>query len=67
MRRFKQTLRLKPGQMDLTEVFNFLPPIGPANHGTDGKKEHIVEGIMDFFALALVMNVSKKLSKKRHQ
>ncbi len=49
--------------MYLTEVLNFFPAFGPTDDGTNGQKQHIVEGIVDFFVLALVMNVSKKLSK----
>jgi hypothetical protein len=67
---FKQSLGLKPGKMNLAEILNIFPALSPADHGTDGEKQDIVEGIINLGMLARVVNIVEELSENginRHE
>ncbi|MNP74716.1 hypothetical protein D3C76_1716390 [compost metagenome] len=67
---FKQSLGLKPGEMNLAEILDIFPTLGPADHGADSEEQDIVEGIINLGMLARVVNIIEKLSENsinRHE
>jgi hypothetical protein len=64
------TLGLKPGEMNLAEILDIFPALGPADHGADSEEQDIVEGIINLGMLARVVNIIEKLSENsinRHE
>lgn len=59
----KQTIALKSYKMSLAKNLDIFPAFCPTDDSTDGQKQHIEKGILNFCRLARVFEVGEDLNK----